>query len=92
MVKRKVLPSPFSLSTVRVSPIQLQDPKYGVLLPVRTGNVAGDLAVGLAAMAMLGVATGCVESTKARVRLTVVPQLLVAATVLAGIGFVLTLG
>jgi len=54
--------------------------------------VAGDLAVGLAAMAMLGVATGCVESTKARVRLTVVPQLLVAATVLAGIGFVLTLG
>lgn len=64
----------------------------GILLPIRTGSVAGDLAVGLAAMAMLGVATGCVESTKARVRLTVVPQLLVAATVLAGIGFVLTLG
>lgn len=64
----------------------------GILLPVRTGNVAGDLAVGLAAMALLAVATGCVESTKARVRLTVVPQLLVAATVLAGIGFVLTLG
>jgi len=63
----------------------------GILLPVRTGSVAVDVVVGLAAMAALAVATGCVESTKARVRLTGVPQLLVAATVLAGIGFVLTL-
>jgi len=63
----------------------------GILLPLRTGFVALDFGFGLAAMAVLAVATGCVESTKARVRLTGVPQLLVAATVLAGVGFGLTL-
>lgn len=63
----------------------------GILLPVRSGFVAADFLIGLAAMAMLAVATGCVESTKARLRLTEVPRLLVAATVLAGFGFVLTL-
>ncbi|MHB8077635.1 MAG: respiratory chain complex I subunit 1 family protein [Candidatus Krumholzibacteriia bacterium] len=63
----------------------------GILLPIRSGFVAVDFAIGLGAMAILAVATGCVESTKARVRLTEVPQLLVAATVLAGFGFVLTL-
>jgi formate hydrogenlyase subunit 4 len=63
----------------------------GLLLPVRSGFVTVDFVIGLAAMALLAVVTGCVESTKARVRLTEVPQLLVAATVLAGFGFVLTL-
>ncbi len=63
----------------------------GILLPVRSGFVAIDFLIGLAAMAMLAVATGCVESTKSRLRLTEVPRLLVAATVLAGFGFVLTL-
>jgi formate hydrogenlyase subunit 4 len=63
----------------------------GVLLPVRTGHVALDLAVGFAGMIALAVGTGCVESTMARVRLNRVPQLLVAATVLSGLALMLVL-
>lgn len=63
----------------------------GVLLPIRTGWVAVDIAAGLLAMAALGVATGCVESTMARSRLTRIPQLLVAATVLSSLGLMLIL-
>jgi formate hydrogenlyase subunit 4 len=63
----------------------------GVLLPIRTGVVAADIGVGLGGMAALAIATGCVESTMARVRLTRVPQLLVAATVLSALGLMLIL-
>jgi formate hydrogenlyase subunit 4 len=63
----------------------------GILLPIRTGRVALDVFAGLLSIATLGVATGCVESITARVRLTRVPQLLVAATVLSGLGLMLIL-
>jgi formate hydrogenlyase subunit 4 len=63
----------------------------GILLPVRTGRVGLDLVVGLAGMAVLAIATGCVESIMARLRLTRVPQLLVAATVLSGLALMLVL-
>jgi formate hydrogenlyase subunit 4 len=63
----------------------------GILLPVRTGWVWLDFLAGLLAMGFLAVATGIVESTMARSRLTRVPQLLVAATVLSGLGLMLTL-
>ncbi len=55
------------------------------------GHVALDLAVGLAGMFVLAVATGCVESTMARLRLVRVPQLLVAATVLSVLALILVL-
>jgi formate hydrogenlyase subunit 4 len=63
----------------------------GILLPIRTGHVALDLVVGFAGMAVLAIATGCVESTMARLRLNRVPQLLVAATVLSGLALMLVL-
>jgi formate hydrogenlyase subunit 4 len=63
----------------------------GILLPVRTGHVVGDLAVGLMGMAALAIGTGCVESAIARQRLNRVPQLLVAATVLSGLALMLVL-
>ncbi|MDM7914399.1 MAG: NADH-quinone oxidoreductase subunit H [Candidatus Eisenbacteria bacterium] len=63
----------------------------GILLPIRTGHLALDFAVGLAAMGALAVATGCVESTMARLRLNRVPQLLVAATVLSALALMLVL-
>ena len=63
----------------------------GVLLPIRTGQVALDLAAGFAGMAVLAVATGCVESTMARLRLNRVPQLLVTATVLSALALMLVL-
>ncbi len=63
----------------------------GILLPLRSGHVAVDLAAAFAGMLVLAVATGCVEATMARVRLVRIPQLLVAATVLSSLGFMLTL-
>lgn len=63
----------------------------GILLPLRSGSVAVDIAAGFAGMIALAVATGCVEATMARVRLVRIPQLLVAATVLSSLGFMLTL-
>jgi formate hydrogenlyase subunit 4 len=63
----------------------------GILLPIRTGHVALDLVVGFVGMAVLAIATGCVESMMARVRLNRVPQLLVAATVLSGLALMLVL-
>ncbi len=63
----------------------------GILLPIRTGHVALDLAVGLIGMVVLAIGTGCVESGMARQRLNRVPQLLVAATVLSGLALMLVL-
>jgi formate hydrogenlyase subunit 4 len=63
----------------------------GILLPLRSGMVGVDIAAAFAGMLVLAVATGCVEATMARVRLVRIPQLLMAATVLASFGFMLTL-
>lgn len=63
----------------------------GIALPVRTGRVAVDLGAALAGMVLLGIATGCVESAFARVRLNRVPQLLVAAVVLSSLALMLVL-
>jgi formate hydrogenlyase subunit 4 len=63
----------------------------GILLPLRSGMVAVDIAAAVAGMLALALATGCVEATMARARLVRVPQLLVAATVLSSLGFMLTL-
>jgi formate hydrogenlyase subunit 4 len=63
----------------------------GILLPIRTGRAVLDLLAGLAAMLLLAIATGCVESTMARVRLNRIPQLLVAATVLSALALMLVL-
>jgi len=54
----------------------------GALAP-RTGRWPADFAVGLAGLLAVAVATGIAESVMARLRLTRVPQLLVAASVLA---------
>jgi formate hydrogenlyase subunit 4 len=54
----------------------------GALVP-RTGRWPADLAVGLAGLLVVAVATGIAESAMARLRLSRVPQLLVAASVLA---------
>lgn len=63
----------------------------GILLPVRSGWLAIDVGAALAGMALLAIATGLIESTMARLRLVRVPQLLVAATVLSALAFVLVL-
>jgi len=62
-----------------------------VVLPVRTGSAALDLAAALAGMLCLAVLVGVIESCMARVRLLRVPQLLVGAVVVSGLAFVLLL-
>jgi formate hydrogenlyase subunit 4 len=64
----------------------------GVAVPVRTGIPALDGGVFLAAMLLLGVAVGVVESAMARLRLLRVPQLLVASGVLAALATALISG
>lgn len=54
----------------------------GALVP-RTGRWVPDAAIALAGLLALAALTGVVESTRARLRLVRVPQLLVAASVLA---------
>jgi len=63
----------------------------GTAMPVNTGLGATDLALGLAGMVALSVATGVVESSMARLRLVRLPQFIAAGTVLAILGLVLTL-
>jgi formate hydrogenlyase subunit 4 len=63
----------------------------GIVVPVRSGWWAVDLAAGLAGMAGLAVAVGVIESTIARLRLVRVPQFLVAASVLAILALVLVM-
>lgn len=62
-----------------------------VVMPVRTGSAALDLAAALAGMLCLAVLVGVIESCMARVRLLRVPQLLVGAVVVSGLAFVLLL-
>ncbi len=56
-----------------------------VAAPWRSGNRWVDTAVGLMGMLILGIATGLVESTMARLRLLRVPQLLLVAIVLSAL-------
>lgn len=62
----------------------------GVLLP-RTGIPLADAAATLGAVLVVGVAVGLVESGMARLRLVRVPQLLIAASLVAGFAVVLVL-
>lgn len=63
----------------------------GLLVPVHTGSLLIDAAAFLAGMAALGVLTGIVESSMARLRLTSVPQLLIGAGALSALALVLVL-
>jgi formate hydrogenlyase subunit 4 len=62
----------------------------GVLLP-RTGNPLADGAATLGAVLGVGVVVGLIESSMARLRLVRIPQLLVAASLVAGFAVVLVL-
>jgi formate hydrogenlyase subunit 4 len=64
----------------------------GVAVPVRTGSAGLDAGVFVAAMLGLAVVVGAVESAMARLRLLRVPQLLVAASVLAALATALIAG
>jgi formate hydrogenlyase subunit 4 len=61
------------------------------LLVPRTGLWAADVGIGLAGMAVTGIVTGLVESVMARLPMGRVPQLLVAAIAMSGLGFALAL-
>ncbi len=63
----------------------------GILVPVRTGRPWLDAGAFLAGMAALGVITGIVESSMARLRLSAVPQLLVGAGALSALALMLVL-
>jgi formate hydrogenlyase subunit 4 len=63
----------------------------GILVPVRSGWLAVDLAAGIAGMMALAAAVGAIESTIARLRLVRVPQFLVAASVLSILALVLVM-
>jgi len=62
-----------------------------VLMPVQTGWVAVDWVVFVAAMLVVAIGIGVVESVMARLQLRHVPTLLVGATLLCGLGFLLML-
>lgn len=61
----------------------------GIVMPINTGNAWFDLAAATAAMAALAVLVGVIESTRARLRLVRVPQMLVAAAAMAVVAMVL---
>jgi formate hydrogenlyase subunit 4 len=61
----------------------------GILVPVRSGWWAVDLAAGVGGMAALAVVVGVIESTIARLRLLRVPQFLIAASVLSILALIL---
>lgn len=60
-----------------------------VLLPVHTGNTLADVAVRLCAMCVVMGIVGVVESTMARLRMFIVPQMLVGAIILAATGILM---
>ncbi len=62
-----------------------------VLLPLHSGSLALSVAGGCAGMVLLGVCTGLVESTMARLRLLRVPQLLVGALAMSVLALALGL-
>ena len=64
----------------------------GLLFPPGVGVPALDTLLAVAAMIVTAVAVGLVEATIARLRLPRIPQLLVGATALAALAFVLEQG
>jgi formate hydrogenlyase subunit 4 len=60
-----------------------------LILPMATGNPWGDRAVFVAALVVVAVVVGVVESSMARLRLLHVPRLLVASSILSVFGIVL---
>ena len=60
-----------------------------VVLPVRTGVPLADSLIAVALMPVLAVVVGVIESTMARLKMNRVPHLLVGATALAALAFVL---
>ncbi|MBN2720182.1 MAG: NADH-quinone oxidoreductase subunit H [Proteobacteria bacterium] len=64
----------------------------GTVLPVRFGNPLGDTALIAAGIGGIAVLIGIVESTMARLRLLVVPQLLVGAGIMSLLGLIVVLG
>lgn len=62
----------------------------GVLVPVR-GDALAAVAAGTAAILALALVVGVVESSMARLRLLMVPRLLVGATALSGLALILLL-
>jgi formate hydrogenlyase subunit 4 len=63
----------------------------GIAVPVRTDMWVLDYLAGVVGMFALAVFTGVLESTMARLRLSRVPQFLVAAVVFSGLALVLVL-
>lgn len=62
-----------------------------VALPIDTGNALLDWGIFLAAMLLLALTIGVVESVMARLRLVRIPQLLVGATILSAFAMLLVL-
>jgi formate hydrogenlyase subunit 4 len=62
----------------------------GMLVP-RTGLWPADLAISAGGMLLLAIVTGLVESVGTRVRLVRIPQLLVAACIMAALALILVL-
>ena len=63
----------------------------GLIVPVRSGSTLLDGAAFLLGMLITSVAVGIVESVMARLRLLLVPRMLVGATAIAAICIYLTL-
>ncbi len=63
----------------------------GLLIPARSGDVLLDAALGGLGVFGLAVIIGMVESSMARLRLLMVPRLLVGATALSGLALILLL-
>lgn len=61
----------------------------GIVVPWHTGNRWIDTLASLIGMLLLGIATGIIESSMARLRLLRVPQLLLAAIVLSALALAL---
>ncbi len=61
----------------------------GVVVPVKTGLWAVDLAAALGGMVLLAMLVGVIESSMARLRLVRVPQLLIAASALSVLSLLL---
>jgi formate hydrogenlyase subunit 4 len=63
----------------------------GLVLPVNSGAVGWDLLLATGGMMGLAVLVGIIESSMARLRLLLVPQVLVGASALAVVALVLVL-
>lgn len=62
-----------------------------IVMPVKTGNAYSDWGLFIIGMLFLAFVIGCVESMMARLRMTRIPQLLIAATILSAFSMMLIL-